>query len=139
MQVKVRAVIWHGDCIVVARESRRGEPHLSLPGGRPNPGETLVDALIREVHEETGLDIHVGRLMYVAESVSGHTAQDVHLIFAAGASEPIDTTAVELIDPRHPEHPLVLPPILGAIADDAPGPPCTRWLGNVWLSSAAPV
>lgn len=62
MQVKVRALIWHGDRVVVARESRQGKQHLTLPGGRPKPHEALVDALAREVLEETGLQIAAGRL-----------------------------------------------------------------------------
>jgi ADP-ribose pyrophosphatase YjhB (NUDIX family) len=139
MQVKVRAVIWHGECVVVAHESRRGLPHFTLPGGRPKPGENLLDALAREVLEETGLHIHAGRLLYVAETVSGHTIQDVNLVFAAGSTDPIDPRATRLVDPREDHDPPVLPPILGAIAEDAPGPAHTRWLGNVWqpLEAAA--
>lgn len=49
MQVKVRALMWHGDHVIVARESRQGRPHLTLPGGRPRPNEALVDALARDV------------------------------------------------------------------------------------------
>ena len=55
MQVKVRALIWHGDRVIVARESRQGRPHLTLPGGRPHAHEALVDALAREVREATGV------------------------------------------------------------------------------------
>lgn len=139
MRVKVRAVIWHGDCIVVTSESRQGRLHLSLPGGRPKPGEQLLDALAREVLEETGLHIHAGRLMYVAEAVSGHTIQDLNLVFAAGTADPLDAKTIRLVDPREPQDPPVLPPILDAIADDAPGPASTRWLGNVWLPSVTVV
>ena len=36
-----------------------------LPSGRIEPGEMLVDAVVREVSEETGLDVHVERLIGV--------------------------------------------------------------------------
>jgi len=36
-----------------------------LPGGRPNNGETLTNALIREVNEEIGLNIKVLDLIHL--------------------------------------------------------------------------
>jgi 8-oxo-dGTP diphosphatase len=45
---------------------RRGNPpdvgKWSLPGGRIEPGESEVDALVREMAEETGLVVEVGPL-----------------------------------------------------------------------------
>lgn len=45
---------------------RRGHPPSaglwSLPGGRVEPGESDADAVRREIAEETGLDVDVGRL-----------------------------------------------------------------------------
>ena len=35
----------------------------SVPGGRIEPGETDQEAVIREVREETGLEVEVGRLV----------------------------------------------------------------------------
>jgi len=38
-----------------------------MPGGRLNPGEAYLDGLMREVDEETGLRIEVGKPIYVGE------------------------------------------------------------------------
>jgi ADP-ribose pyrophosphatase YjhB (NUDIX family) len=133
MQVKVRALIWHGDRVIVARESRQGRSHLTVPGGRPRRRETLVDALTREVREESGLEIRVGRLLYVAECVNGFSLQELILIFTASATSTIDPARVELVDPRDPEA-NVLPPVLDEIARDTADPPAARWLGNVYRS-----
>jgi ADP-ribose pyrophosphatase YjhB (NUDIX family) len=135
MQVKVRALIWHGDQIIVARESRQGRPHLTLPGGRPRSHETLVGALMREVREETGLEIQVGRLLYVAECVNGFSLQELILIFTASPTSTIDPACVELVHPRDDEA-NVLPPVLSEIARDVTGPPAARWLGNVYRAQS---
>ena len=131
MQVKVRALICHGDRVIVARESRQGRTHLTLPGGRPRPHEALVDALTREVREETGLEIQVGRLLYVAECVNGFSLQELILIFTASATSAIDPERVEFVHPRD-DGANVLPPVFEEIAHDVTGPPAARWLGNVY-------
>lgn len=42
----------------------------TLPGGRAEYGEGIEEALVREFREETGLDVQVGALAYVAEARS---------------------------------------------------------------------
>jgi ADP-ribose pyrophosphatase YjhB (NUDIX family) len=42
----------------------------TLPGGRASEGEGIVEALVREFREETGLEVEAGRLAFVAESRS---------------------------------------------------------------------
>lgn len=41
----------------------------SLPGGRIEPGEKAVDAAIRELHEETGIEASIGGLVDVVDGV----------------------------------------------------------------------
>lgn len=68
--VGVGAVIFDGDCVLLVQ--RAHEPlkgHWSLPGGSVDLGETLRAAVLREVLEETGLQVEVGPVVDVVERV----------------------------------------------------------------------
>ena len=49
--------------LVVQRAHEPGTGMWSLPGGRVEPGEDDSAAVVREVAEETGLDVAVGELV----------------------------------------------------------------------------
>jgi ADP-ribose pyrophosphatase YjhB (NUDIX family) len=59
----VRALVRQGDQILVVRDPV--SVHI-LPGGRREPGETLVQTLEREMREETGWTIRHARLLGLA-------------------------------------------------------------------------
>jgi len=135
MRVEVRAVVFIDGKLVITEETRQGRPHAALPGGGVERWETLEEALVREVREETGLLIEPGRLVYVAEVVSRFKLHDVNFVFLAEVKERVDGTRIGLVDPATAEG--VRPPILAEIARDAAAgwPEQPRWLGNLWVSS----
>lgn len=49
-----------GRLLLIRRANAPGRGLWSVPGGRCEPGESLVDACVREVEEETGLRVRVG-------------------------------------------------------------------------------
>ena len=53
----------HGRLLLIKRGHEPGAGLWSLPGGRIEPGETDAEALVREMLEETGLTVEVGRLI----------------------------------------------------------------------------
>ena len=68
--VGVGAVVIDTDRVLLikrAHEPLKGQ--WSLPGGRVELGETLEQAVAREVREETGLDVQVGPIVEVLDRI----------------------------------------------------------------------
>ncbi|MEZ5211798.1 MULTISPECIES: NUDIX hydrolase [unclassified Gordonia (in: high G+C Gram-positive bacteria)] len=55
-----------GRVLLVKRGHEPEKGHWSVPGGRVEPGETPAQAAVREVREETGLDVRVGDELWTA-------------------------------------------------------------------------
>ena len=54
--------------------------YWTLPGGRVEFGETSSEALIREMQEELGQEIHVDRLLWVVESFMADGGKRLHAV-----------------------------------------------------------
>jgi len=68
--VGVGAVIVHrGEVLLVRRAHPPLEGEWSLPGGVLEVGEKLRDGVAREVREETGLEVEVGPVLEVIDSI----------------------------------------------------------------------
>ena len=87
-----------GEEILLMQRSDNG--HWGLPGGHVEPGESVAAAALREVFEETGWRIELGRLVGVysdparqtVEYRGGERAQLVNLCFDAIALEQLAPT-----------------------------------------------
>lgn len=68
-----------GRLLLIQRGHEPEEGRWSLPGGRVRPGESDLEAVAREVREETGLHVEPGRLIgEVERPAPGGAIFDIH-------------------------------------------------------------
>ena len=93
-----------GRLLLIKRGHEPEEGRWSLPGGRVRPGESDPQALVREVREETGLQVEPGQLIgEVERPAPGGAIFDIH-DYAATVSGGLlaagdDAADVRWIDP----------------------------------------
>jgi mutator protein MutT len=82
--VGVGAVIVHeGRVLLVRRGNEPMKGHWTLPGGLLELGESLSDGVMREVREETGLNVEVVELIDLLERIHRHeTRVRYHYVIA---------------------------------------------------------
>ena len=87
-EVAVGAVAMLDDCLLVIRRGHGpGAGEWSVPGGRVEAGETLHEAIVREVWEETGVEVVVDRFLGWVERL-GDDHHFVILDFVVGLLDP---------------------------------------------------
>ncbi len=110
--VATKAFINHNAKILVLRESKQyvegtNTGFFDVVGGRMTAGEQFDECLKREVKEETGLDVKIGRPFYVGEwrpIVKGMPWQIVGIFFECFVGSEIIS-----LSPDHSEYKWILP------------------------------
>jgi 8-oxo-dGTP diphosphatase len=147
-RVRVSAILrWHGR-ILLCRHEKRGVEHWLLPGGGVRSGESLTEALERELAEETGLidggdEIPVEGPVAIVDSISPERSlwskHVVHIVFAgeldgslaAVVSHDEAVRGHRLFDLDELEGLALHPPISRFLRRFQPGDPCV-YLGAMW-------
>lgn len=103
MKVRPSAIIVENNHILLLRYQYGNNDVFALPGGNPDCGETLTQALARELNEELGIDVEITEDAFHGEVILSERTEDVlHCVFFAQiiGGIPIlnanETTALEI-------------------------------------------
>ena len=80
-KVRIGVVLIRDEQLLLVRQNNRD--FWVLPGGTLEPGEGMADCAAREMKEETGLDVAIDGLLYVADFVRADGRQTVDAVFLA--------------------------------------------------------
>lgn len=94
--VTVATVVVRDGRLLCVEEHAEGQLVLNQPAGHLEPGESLLDAALRETREETGWNVRLTHLLgtYLWQ-VPG---TDKHYLRVAFAAEPLDEIAGAVLD-----------------------------------------
>lgn len=87
IDVRTRAVIFNDDNEILVQHDLTSKPDFyRLPGGGVLFREKLEDCLVREIKEETGLEVKVDRLLWVRDFLDQFPNHSVEVFFLATIS-----------------------------------------------------
>ena len=145
-RIRVSALLqWRGQ-LLMCRHEKPGKEYWLLPGGGVNVGESLTDALQRELEEELGIDedVPVEGPVAIVESIEPHRPvrkHVVHIVFAgdltgrsleAVRSEDAAVRGHRLFWIEDLDGVVVHPPIQRFLRRWRPGDP-VAYLGALWV------
>jgi len=146
-RVRVSALLRWRERVLLCRQEKPGKEYWLLPGGGVDAGESLIDALRRELREELGIDWHDLRVegpIALVDSIAPKwtlaTKHVIHIIFGADVSprslEDVEThdaavRGARLFSLDELEEIVLHPPIKRFLARWRPGDPAV-YLGSLW-------
>jgi len=129
--------------ILLVRHRKGNRQYWVLPGGRLEYGETFHECAVREMREETGLDVEVDDFVYLSEALAPDRSRHIVNIYLTAhvvggvlqvGDEPV-LAGVDYVPMEELARLTLFPPIGKVVIESLPTSTkgCIKYLGNLWV------
>jgi 8-oxo-dGTP diphosphatase len=136
-------VITADDQILLVRHRKGPRQYWVLPGGRLEYGETFQECAVRELQEETGLDVEVDKLAFLSEAIAPDRSRHIVNVYLTArvvggvmkvGDEPV-LAGVDYVPIVELERCTLYPPVGKHIIENYRGnfDSGIQYLGNLWV------
>lgn len=87
IRIGIAAIVknFNGEILMIKRKKAPAKDLWGFPGGEIEFGETIEEATKREVKEETGFNVEVGKMLTVGEAIEREN--DIHRVVIVSEAE----------------------------------------------------
>ncbi|HEY9774180.1 MAG TPA: NUDIX hydrolase [Planktothrix sp.] len=140
---RVSVVVIDDDKILLVRHRKGTRRYWVLPGGRLEYGETFHECAVRELKEETGLDVEVERFLFLSEAIAPDRSRHIVNVYLKAkvvggtmkvGNEPV-LAGVDFVPLSELRSVTLFPPIGDIILNASPAgfKSGIEYLGNLWV------
>lgn len=141
---RISVIVVTADSRILLVKHRKGpRQYWVLPGGRLEYGETFAECAVRELKEETNLDVEAGEIVFLSEAIAPDRSRHIINVYLTArvlggtlkvGDEPV-LAAVDYIPLSELDNLTLFPPVGRTVIDSLPKAEsgCIKFLGNLWV------
>jgi 8-oxo-dGTP diphosphatase len=136
-------VISRDNNILLVKHRKGNRQYWVLPGGRLEYGETFQECAVREIKEETGLDVEVDDFVFLSEAIAPDRSRHIVNIYLTAhvvggimkvGDEPV-LAGVDYVPLDDLNRLTLFPPVGKTVIESLPSSTkgFIKYLGNLWV------
>lgn len=140
---RVSVIVVADEQILLVKHRKGNRQYWVLPGGRLEYGESFEECAVREMKEETGLEVAVDEFVFLSEAIAPDRSRHIVNVYLTAhvtggilklGDEPV-LAAVDYLPIKDLESLTLFPPVGKIVIDSLPSTTkgCIRYLGNLWM------